>query len=295
MTSSEKFCLKWNVFENNITSSFHGLRENQDFSDLTLVCEEDKQIEAHRVILSACSPFFSSVLKRNKHTPPMIYMRGMKYKDLVAIVDFIYHGEANIYQEDLDGFLALTEELQLKGLTGTNEEPMKEKKADAENVKLTEPKNQIFVKQESLTHNFDMNAAIEKFYNTNEDKYENKSMVPAESDRIVATNNEDLKFKIASMMESIIEGDFRYKCKVCGKADKDKTNMGRHVESHIEGVSHSCNLCGKISRSGNALRMHISNHHRQLFVHVAGPQMPFKLMCQYITENKYSFSGQRMP
>ena len=46
----------------------------------------------------------------------MLYMRGIKAKDLEAIVDFIYHGEANIYQEDLDGFLALAEELQLKGL-----------------------------------------------------------------------------------------------------------------------------------------------------------------------------------
>ena len=50
----------------------------------------------------------------------MIYMRGLKAKDLVAIVDFIYHGEASIYQEDLDGFLALAEELQLKGLAGTH-------------------------------------------------------------------------------------------------------------------------------------------------------------------------------
>ena len=264
MTSSEKFCLKWNDFEKNIVSSFHGLREEQDFSDVTLVCEEDKQIDAHRVILSACSPFFSSVLKRNKHTHPMIYMRGMKFKDLGAIVDFIYYGEANIYQEDLDGFLTLAEELQLKGLTGTNEEqPIEDKKADVEKIKSTKPKSQMFAKQENLTHNFDMNAAIDKFYNTNEDNYENKLMIPVESGRIVATGNEDLKVKIASMMESTTEGDFRYKCTVCGKAAKDKTNMGRHVESHIEGVSHSCNICGKVSRSGNALRMHISNHHRQ--------------------------------
>ena len=48
----------------------------------------------------------------------MIYMRGVKARDLTAIVDFIYHAEANIYQEDLDGFLALAEELQLKGLRG---------------------------------------------------------------------------------------------------------------------------------------------------------------------------------
>ena len=63
---------------------------------------------------------FSSVLKKNMHSHPMIYMRGIKAKDLVAIVDFIFHGEANIYQEDLAGFLAIAEELQLKGLEGDN-------------------------------------------------------------------------------------------------------------------------------------------------------------------------------
>ena len=53
----------------------------------------------------------------------MIYMRGVKAKDLVAIVDFIYHGEANIFQEDLDGFLALADELQLKGLATSENKP----------------------------------------------------------------------------------------------------------------------------------------------------------------------------
>ena len=93
MTSSEKFCLKWNEFQKNIYNAFHGLREDLDFSDVTLVFEEDKQIDAHRVILSAYSPFFSSVLKRNNHSHPMIYMRGLKFKDMVAIVDFMYHGK----------------------------------------------------------------------------------------------------------------------------------------------------------------------------------------------------------
>ena len=117
--SSEKFCLKWNDFQQNIAASYQDLRNNPDFSDVTLVCEEDEQIEAHRLILTSCSPFFSKVLKRNTHSHPMIYMRGLKAKDLVAIVDFIYHGETNIHQDDLDGFLALAAELQLKGLAGS--------------------------------------------------------------------------------------------------------------------------------------------------------------------------------
>ena len=64
--SSEKFCLKWNDFETNISAAFRDLREEKDFFDVTLACE-DNQIEAHKVILSACSTFFRNILKRNPH------------------------------------------------------------------------------------------------------------------------------------------------------------------------------------------------------------------------------------
>ena len=108
--------MKWNDFQQNIVSSYHDLRKDSDLCDVTLVSEDEKQIEDHRIVLGACSPFFSTVLRRNKHSHPLIYMRGIRAKDLEAIVDFIYYGEANIFQEDLDGFLILAEELQLKGL-----------------------------------------------------------------------------------------------------------------------------------------------------------------------------------
>ena len=118
---SEMFSLEWKDFTKNLVSCYHDLRVEPDFSDVTLVCEEDQQIEAHRIILTACSPFFNTVLKRNLSSHPMIYMRGIRTKDMVAVVDFIYHGQTNVSQEDLDGFLALAGELQLKGLAESPE------------------------------------------------------------------------------------------------------------------------------------------------------------------------------
>ena len=116
--NNDKFGLKWNDFQQNIISSYNGLRTELDYSDVTLVCEGDHHIEAHKVIITASSQFFKTVLKRNKHPYPMIYMKGVKAKIMEAIIDFIYNGEVNVYQEDLDGFLALAEEIQLKGVAG---------------------------------------------------------------------------------------------------------------------------------------------------------------------------------
>ena len=114
----EKLCLKWIDFQNIVQTSFGELRSHNDFTDVTLACE-DESIKVHKVVLSACSPFFKRLLKTHSHPQPLIYMRGIKSTDLVAIVDFIYLGEANIFQEQLDIFLTLAEELELRGSTET--------------------------------------------------------------------------------------------------------------------------------------------------------------------------------
>ena len=92
--SSEKFCLKWNDFESNISGAFRELREEKDFFDVTLACDEN-QIKAHKVIISACSPFFRQVLRQNPHQHPLLYMRGVNFTDLQSVLTFMYQGEVS--------------------------------------------------------------------------------------------------------------------------------------------------------------------------------------------------------
>ena len=114
-SQEEKLCLKWNDFEANISFSFRELSEEKDFSDVTLACE-DQQVEAHRVILAASSSFFSRILKRNSHSHPLIYLKGIKFSDLEALLKLIYHGEVNVCESNLKAFLDAGEELKVKGL-----------------------------------------------------------------------------------------------------------------------------------------------------------------------------------
>ncbi|XP_023340303.1 zinc finger and BTB domain-containing protein 14 isoform X7 [Eurytemora carolleeae] len=119
MGSSEKFCLRWNDFESNISVAFRELREEKDFFDVTLACD-DSQLQAHKVILSACSPFFRNILRKNPHQHPLLYLKGVKYKELVSVLNFMYMGEVNVAQEELNSFLSVAEELRVKGLTQNN-------------------------------------------------------------------------------------------------------------------------------------------------------------------------------
>jgi len=135
MVSAEKFCLRWNDFETNISVAFRELREDKDFFDVTLACDDD-QIQAHKVILSACSPFFRTILKRNRHEHPLLYLKGVKYIDLMAVLNFMYHGEVNVAQEELNSFLAIAEDLKVKGLTQNKSEETSRKQNVLQTPKL---------------------------------------------------------------------------------------------------------------------------------------------------------------
>ena len=237
MSTTEKFCLKWNDFQENISSSFVSLREDNDFADVTLACEDGKQVKAHKVILAASSPFFQNLLKRNPHQHPLIYMRGVKSADLVAIVDFLYHGEVNVYQEDLDVFLAIAEELKIKGLAGEREDT---KNADTPKQfikKKEKEQEQVILKHEPETEISTTNYV------------ENVISIP--NCRVSVENNE-LNEQINSMIQ---KGDKKLKngkrssvCTVCGKEDQ-RSNIIDHIEAnHIEGMTHPCSLCGKTFR-----------------------------------------------
>jgi len=112
----EKFCLKWNDFEKNISYSLRELRDDKDFFDVTIACGNN-QLQAHKLVLSACSPFFRSVLKRNPHQHPLLYLKGVKYEEILLVLNFMYHGEVNVAQDELNSFLSVADDLQVKGLS----------------------------------------------------------------------------------------------------------------------------------------------------------------------------------
>jgi hypothetical protein len=117
--SGEKFCLKWNEFQTNIASTLREIRDDKEFFDVTLACEDQEQVQAHKVVLAVCSPFFRAVLQRNPHDHPLIYLKGVKFVDLAAVLNFMYMGEVNVAQEELNNFLLVADELKIKGLSQT--------------------------------------------------------------------------------------------------------------------------------------------------------------------------------
>jgi len=114
-STDEQFCLRWNDFQQCIKSTFQDLRDENDFMDVTISCDGE-QVKAHKVILSACSVTFKTLLKKNPAPHPVIVLWDVSPRDLAAILDFMYHGEVNVKQDHLNSFLAVAERLRVRGL-----------------------------------------------------------------------------------------------------------------------------------------------------------------------------------
>ena len=258
--AAEKLCLQWNDFKENVSSAFGDLRHDREFTDVTLVCEDGQQVETHKVVLVASSPFFLNILKRNKHPHPLIYMRGVGSYNLMAMVDFFYHGEANVYQENLDSFLVLAEELQLKGLRGNQTE------TDANMISQPTKQNSRPKSPKSATEQFPANKVV-----CNESGLVHPSTGKALVLTDEASNNtnvESLDQQVKSIM-LISENDDPYLigrkariCKVCGKEGSMQAIMSHIEANHIAGIPIPCGLCGQYFKTKNSLRTHKSRHHK---------------------------------
>ncbi|CAH1118443.1 unnamed protein product [Phaedon cochleariae] len=111
----QQYSLRWNDFHSSILSSFRHLRDEEDFVDVTLACD-GCSFTAHKVVLSACSPYFRRLLKANPCRHPIVILRDVQQKDMESLLRFMYNGEVHIGQEHLTDFLKTAQMLQVRGL-----------------------------------------------------------------------------------------------------------------------------------------------------------------------------------
>ena len=263
MIRTEKISLKWEDFQENVTSAFGTLKESGDFVDVTLVCEDGQLVKAHRVILASTSPYFMSILGKSIHPQPLIYMRGVLFEDLVGIVDFLYSGETSVLQENLNRFLTLAQELKLKGLSGKDEDEEEgdgeegEEEVEGEIHKKDKYDGQVLVKKESKKEckvqknkpSADPNEATDGI----DSVFVDPEGLAEKVNSFIATSEKRLGESYRNEKASV--------CNVCGK-EGSKSNIKGHIEAkHIIGTRHTCNFCSKMIKTRDGLRTHVKKLH----------------------------------
>ncbi|XP_018052527.1 PREDICTED: protein tramtrack, alpha isoform-like isoform X1 [Atta colombica] len=119
--ASQRFCLRWNNHQSNLLSVFDQLLHDEAFVDVTLAVE-GQLLRAHKMVLSACSPYFQALFVGHPDKHPIVILKDVPYVDMRSLLDFMYRGEVSVDQDRLTAFLRVAESLRIKGLTEVNED-----------------------------------------------------------------------------------------------------------------------------------------------------------------------------
>ena len=234
------------------------------------------QIRAHKLVLSSASPVFHDLLKNNPHPSPLIYMRGIKTEELQAIVDFVYCGQASVDRKDLTAFLALAEELQLKGLTDHSQKNQKlhgceeaveqiqkyrsKKSAPGEDeirkhgvgTIQTDNERKTFGRIDNNRDNEMLKTQFEPFLDCEEESPPSKSPSTMEA---VENFHDQIELTKTRLSPSSIDGEIFHQ--------QIEVMMSRKSDTFLydsKKVAWTCNLCGKQGTQGQ-IKRHIEAKH----------------------------------
>ena len=206
----EKYNLNWHTYSDHLREMLHDMSKSQYLTDVTLVCDDKKQIKAHRIVLSACSPIFKCIIDNQPQNNSIIYLRGIQHQEMEALVEFMYLGVASVYQERMNDFLKVAKDLEIKDICKNIEFAHISKVSAAEEI----------TKKENTFESLENNEVWEM------EAYEQK-------------NNGIFNDTSYSTPQTLSK---KFSCNQCDYESSWRHNLIRHIQSH-EGIKHACNQC----------------------------------------------------
>ena len=250
MIEVKESLLSWNGFENFVVQSFRYLNDDKSLADVTLACEDGKQISAHKIILSSCSSIFKNIILGNPHQHPVIYMKDIKHNTLQSVVEFMYLGQTRVGQEDIEDFIDTAIDLDVKGINKDNIDIMEQLGPDLEHLDqfmdkiLSDYDCGIFT---SFDHSFgkkhcesDQQITLDKTF-----------PIPPKTKEPV---NHTQKYKLE---------DGRYYCDQCDYKARQTGDVKKHILAKHKGIKFECDNCQKLFSFKHDLRKHERRFHNK--------------------------------
>jgi len=254
---SEAFSLSWSDFETASSTTIRDLFSDLEFADVTLASHDEEQIKAHKVILCAASPFFKRIISNNPHQHPLLFLRNIKMNTLKSIIGFIYMGVAEVEQEDLEHFLNIAKELEVKGLS--NE------------IDTTESSKEGKGWEKSVVAN-DQNNETEEIF---QDSYNqlNFEEIDVKQTHIAFTNDKENTKDIKNVYDepkpivfddrhanSVPDSLGKFRCYNCDYKANSPGNLQIHEDAVHRGVRYPCDQCDYKATQKSSLKRHARRH-----------------------------------
>ena len=231
--------VQWHDFSFHLKGTLHDMLKTGDFTDVTLVCDDQRELQAHKVILSACSSVFRQMLHGRSNPNPIVFLKGVSHVNLDLILQFIYNGETAFPQTNLETFLDTARSLNIKELSdiGVNDQMI-----EVDGSKELTGDNCVDVKENLVKEepSFDTDAAV--------------------MDSNIVTHPPSLK----------------YFCDVCNYPYVKKGSLAKHAKDvHGKQAIYACkrDKCNYVSTERSSLKEHLNSHKKQFTSKITKTEM----------------------
>ena len=272
--NQDKFNLNWNTYTDHLMEMLHNMMSSNELADVTLVSEDKKIFKAHKVVLSACSSVFKSIITdSNLSTSPIIYLRGIQSLEIESILQFFYLGQATFYQERMNEFIDVAHSLDVKDISKDIKIPINEQYYDAgkqysdnekelpetesmhEEIQVNTPQNEFI----DVAHSLDVNIISKNIEIPN-----NKQHYDAEKQH--SENETDSMHEIGvdtprRQSKSLQNNQSKYPCDQCHQKYSSSRNLQHHIESVHDKIKYPCSKCNFKATLKSYLNLHIKSIH----------------------------------
>ena len=247
----EKYNLNWHTHSDHLKDMLHEMMKSDELTDVTLVCDDMRQLKAHKIVLSACSSVFRKIIEHLPDKNSVIYLRGIQHQEMESILEFMYMGVATLLQERMNEFFSVAKSLEIKEIrmdAGFYDEQVNtkdgieipQKGGDSKSEVIDDPPNELVM--------------------TREDKDTTDDPLLLKTDGKFQCNQCNQQFtrkdSLIVHIQSIHEG-VKYACSQCNQQFSAKGNLTTHIQSIHEGVKYRCNQCDQLFSAQRNLTVHI--------------------------------------
>ena len=287
--SINKVTLSWNDFESSASNTIRRLWLDQDFSDVTLVTEDERQFTAHKVVLITGSQLFRNLFTAAAHPSPLLFLPGVRSEQLKLLLEFLYIGECQLPEcqlpeHDLKEFLAVAAKLKISGLVEDIDNIEEQQRSGSHEDKTGSrhegnPKDVPLVEEPEFIVDNENRIADERKVSSSPQENATKGQVseseePKHDTEISAAktnkNTEFCKLCKETFANKIclidhmkaLHAETRHFCNLCERSYAQESNLVMHIETKHEGKRYDCNDCDFQSTRKSVLDIHIRFHHK---------------------------------
>ena len=239
----KSYCITWKDFLSHVGGTFKTVLEDGHFTDVTLVSDDQTQIQAHKLILSAGSKVLRNILMNNQNQQPLIYLKGIKEEELCSILQFMYLGEASIKQDRINMFMENAKDLEVVDLIRDTNTSTKVNCSQKESIiSSVDAISSIILdtqKEDLKALKLEKQGNIFSEYTNVEHEIEDNANEPNEANGKhfqTIKNNDDIKNEAIKSLKE-------YSCDKCDYTSNYNSSLTRHILRKHEGVTYSCDEC----------------------------------------------------